>query len=315
MNFFTGIILFVGICIGVKLYCKGFFLYQGFETLCKWILFPFYGLQKVAAKLCDRVPTFLQILILILVSLASCGFLIGSYFRFEDLSAYFTAIMNSTTLISFINLFPTGGGFHENVNLPAMVAVAVSSFASFLYSQYTTHTLENLTGHTTSRWTVLFYGIVTTLLNITFFLMSAMMAHFLTDWYASAADFLMDYFMRIESGDGPEFSNGFLNGLYDVYSVIMFVLLSYAALASFTIVLQEYLATICYGVFSIAFVVLIGILFSNHLNMLPDFVSVAVGLLLLCAGDIVRSNETVNGYYVQLVNYLGKRRKNRRKRH
>ena len=312
MDIFTGISLFICVCIGVRLYCMGFFIFQKFEKLCELILFPFYGLQKLATKLCDRVPNFVQILLLVLISLGSGTFLIVSRFRFEDFGSYFTAIMDSTTLMSFINMWTAGGSFQENVNFPAMVAVAVSSFASFLYSQYTTHTVKNLTGSTPSHWMGLFSGIVTTLLNIIFFLMSALMAHFLTDWYASAADFLVAFFQQLESGDGLHFSSGFTEGLYTVYRVILCVLLLYAALASFTIVLQEYLATICYGIFSIAFIFLIGLLFANQINALPEMLGLAAVLLLLCAGDIVRSNEKVNGCYVQLVNYLGKRRKKKK---
>lgn len=305
MDTISGVILFALFSFGVMIYCRFFAAYQWFEGLCRGILFPFYLAHRLFISLSNLLPAMVHYILFGLVSLASVIFLAVSYFHFGDISAFSAAILESTTLVSFINLISSGGAFEESVSYPAMVGVAVSSFASFLYSRYTIQTVESLTSASASRWAPLMSTGAVSLLNILFFFMSAMLAYFLKDWYEAAADALVHFYANLGNDLSSQETDGFFKFLFFLSKGVVFILLTYAAIATFTIVLQEYLATICYGIFNLFFVFLFSLIFGNFVNGLPEILGFLVVILLLSFGDIIRNSETANKAYIRLVNRLG----------
>lgn len=114
--------------------------------------------------------------------------------------------------------------------------------------------------------------------------------------------------MGVEDALHADFGNDFLSAIYAIYYLVVFAILSYATLAAFTIVLQEYLATICYGIFSMVFLMIVSMMFGNQLNEMPELLAASVLIMFMMVGDIVRSNESANKLYVRLIHFLGRRR-------
>ncbi len=288
MNILIGIafIFMLGLIVGV--YEKIYVFYTGFTHICKIILTPISTLQTLLLEVVRGIALPVRMILLALSVLGACGFLVISYFSFEDLSAYLTTILENITFISFLNMLIDGISPQESINYPAMVSVCVSSFFAFLFMQHTTGTVEDLTDGMYPDWLgIVVKWIALAVLNLIFFCTAAMIAYHISDWCTAAAAYLLNFYKSLGS-PSPEGAGMLARFFHGVFVVLAFLVLTYGALASFTIVVQEYLGTLVHGMFSVGLLIIIALIFQEQINNMPPALNAILTLFLIFSGDLFR---------------------------
>lgn len=303
MDTFGKIVIFLVISFVVALFCKAYSFFKWIrDHIFQNILKPAYWIQERLLIFSRKLSLKLHIWLLALITLCSCIFLVISYFRFENISEFSTVILNNTTFISFINMLSAGLSPEDSINYPAMVSVCVSSYVSYFYMTYTVNILKPLTGQNV-RWFVRIPAwIAVAALNLIFFCMSAIMAHLLTDFYASAAAFLLDFYRNL--ANFPDYQNVILQILHLLYVIIAFVVLTYAALASLTIVVQEYIETLAYGAVSIGVLMGIAIIFQEQLNNMHPIFAAIIMVCCFLIGELLRGCDAVKNSFEDFVDEM-----------
>lgn len=285
------VILVVILAVLVALYSIAFKIYTYFERICDFLLRPIKKLSEKLEHLNFSVSgvvsdATVRMILMLLIFIGAFAYVVFAFFTMSPEQCIQT-IFEGTTVGSFFQLWLEHFSPDSSIQYSAMVGVGISSFLSLLYMGYSVNTLNDTTLHWAIKYPLLL------LFNLVFTCTSALLSFQLSDWFTSVADFGVDIYQILIGLFSGDIDFGFFS-LFVAFGVgLLLLVMLYVALATFTVVLREYVATIIYGIFSIALLFLTGVAFQMWFQ-LPEYILTPLYLVALLATDFIRGNEKAN---------------------
>lgn len=209
-----------------------------------------------------------------------------------------TIAFNGTTLGGFVQLMANGVTASGNFDYTAMMAAGLSSFLSLFYMGFTVNALKDSDCHPVLYWTLI------PIFNVAFLFLSSLLGVHLADWCADAANFLVSLYEQLLSVFRSNTGNFLLNLLKGIGTGLLLLVMLYAALVTLATVIREYFASIMYGIFALAVLIVVGLVFQEWLGWSNVIVSILF-LATFIGMEYIRASETANESFKEFMLDLG----------
>lgn len=286
-------LLIVCILIGIAIYSVLFGLYIAVgkfldRTVGIFSLAP----EKLVDHLANALPSPVRIGIMVVLFIVSVIYITVSFISLGSAQACFDAMLDGTTIGSFLSLAEAGFSPTETVGFPAMVGAAVSSFISTLYARFTMKTAED------SGWPC--HWLLGAVFGILFAFMSYLFAFHLADWYVSASELLVQLFDTMSAYWSGSHDPTIGSILATIGTGLGLLAMLIAALITFIIVVREYLETIFYGLFSLFISVILMLIVQEWLHW-PDAVNAVLFLIALFSPEFIRAHDGAKEFFESII--------------
>lgn len=295
------IVIIAGIVgIGIAIYAFLFRLYCTATDWCDRLMErPAGWLGGLWSSLKNNILSLpIRIGIMVALFVISIVYIGISFFTLGSPQACFQAIIDGTTIGSFIALAEVQFAPDAAIGYSAMVGAALSSFISIVYMRFTVETVKDMSNEL--LWSKVATYSLCVVFNILFACMACLFAIHLADWYVAAADLLVELYETMAGYFNGSHTSNLWGFLATIGTGLALLLMLIAVLITFIIVVREYLDTIFYSLFAMFILVVIAMI-SQYWLHLPEIVTAILAILALITPDFLRGCEPVNHIYRRIL--------------
>lgn len=277
-------------------------LEEKLKSILDWFGELFVKLFKlfIPKKLTVSFPKLRNVFMFIVAGLATIYVLV-SFLLAEDTFACFQSIVLSTSIGSAVELFQSGFDLQGQIVYAGLVAVAFSSFLSYVYMKFTILNLNTLNLHRVIYW-LLFVA-----MNVLFIACSSLLTDQMAVIFSKAADMIFGLYTRLSG----KVSTTSVKAFWDAFPVVgCYILLIPIAVGTFlttVITVREYLANLFYGLASLLIVIAVGLLVSwiaDKVTNFPVFISDVCIVLSMFLVDYIRADDTANTKFTNIIHAI-----------
>lgn len=291
MSSFNIIVGVVAAIIFIAVYILAFRLFVEAESICDLVLTPINVISDQIMQLCARFAV-IPLLLFAPVLFFSVRYILQSISSGDILQTVMMGVLEGTTLMQFVSLGDTGFALKEVLTYPALAAMGISSFLSFLYMRCTVTTLK-ATGLPAP---VTFLGVV--LLNALFLCLSSLFNERIQQWSYAFSAYAVNLFHEVPQlfryiynlGDFMQFLG----------TAVLSLLIIGVGVTLAAISLREFFATILYGVFALVLAFALGFIVYKFPGC-PQWIQMIFVFLIMFIPDYIRANEDLKESFVSLL--------------
>ena len=250
-------------------------------------------------KLKAAFPKLKNILMFGVAGLAAVYVLVS--FLTVDTTTVMDSILYSTSIGAAVELFQNGFDLQGQIAYAGLVAVAFSSFLSYVYMKFTISNLETLSLNRAVHW-LLFVA-----LNVLFIAFSSLLTDQMAVIFSKSADMIFGLYTRLSGKVSATSVNTFWDAFPVAGCYILLVPIAVGAFLTTVITVREYLANLFYGLASLLILIAVGLVVTwvaSHLEYFPVFISDVCIVLSMFFVDYIRADETANKSFTDLIHKI-----------